>query len=106
VMGISTVNMCHHSSSILRRIGGRPLVAGGSELPSYYEPLYRSNLEILRFDSSSPSERYVPHVERCCADLRAVKVLCRERYTTAWNAAAVLWHQESRHALNGVLKSA
>jgi hypothetical protein len=53
-VGISTATERHHSSSILRRIGGRSLEYGGTELPSYYDPQYRCRMEVLRFDSSAP----------------------------------------------------
>ena len=53
-VGISTATERHHSSSILRRIGGRSLEHGGTELPSYYDPQYRCRMEVLRFDSSLP----------------------------------------------------
>jgi len=74
VRGISTVNRCNHSSSILRRIGGRPLVVGGSELPCYFEPRYRAHLEILRFDSSLPNPHYQFHIAECRTALRDVTV--------------------------------
>jgi hypothetical protein len=79
--GISTVNLRHSSASILRRIGGRPLVAGGTELPPYYEPRYSSELEILRFDSAWLNPRYTSRVRECCAELRNMTVICPEPAT-------------------------
>jgi hypothetical protein len=53
-VGISTATERHRSSSILRRIGGRSLEFGGTRLPSYYDPQYRCQMEVLRFDSRLP----------------------------------------------------
>jgi hypothetical protein len=88
VMGIGTVGIRHHSSSILRRLGGRPLTMHGTELPNYYEPLYRSELEILRFDSSTPNPRYAWSIEQCRAWFRQVPVICGEA-TGAWKTSLV-----------------
>ena len=84
VRGVSTVNRCHHSSSILRRIGGWPLVVGGTELPCYYEPRYRADLEILRFDSSLPNPHYRFHIAACGAALRDITVVSAGRRTGVW----------------------
>jgi hypothetical protein len=73
--GISTVDVCNHSSSILRRIGGSPLSTGETELPSFYEPKYRRDLEVLRFDSSQPSQRYADHIRQCREALESVPVI-------------------------------
>jgi hypothetical protein len=78
VMGVSTANLRHHSSSILRRMGARPLVARGQELPSYYEPSYSSELEILEFDSTRPTPRYWSHIQESRAALSRVTVICPE----------------------------
>jgi hypothetical protein len=61
-VGIATATERHRSSSILRRIGGRSLEFGGTQLPSYYDPQYRCRMEVLRFDSrlpGSPPGRWV-----------------------------------------------
>jgi hypothetical protein len=76
--GVSTANLRHHSSSILRRMGARPLTARGNELPPYYEPLYSSELEILEFDSARPSPRYWFHIQQSCTALSRVTVVCPE----------------------------
>src|SRR5205085_6054800 len=57
-VGISTATVRHHSSSILRRIGGASLFSQGTELPSYYDPTYNCEMELLRFDSRFPNPRY------------------------------------------------
>ena len=75
-LGISTVTTRHHSSSILRRIGGASLLSRGSELPPYYDPQYKCEMEILRFDSSRPSPRYRTWVDDCRTYLQTAPVLC------------------------------
>jgi predicted GNAT family N-acyltransferase len=75
IRGITTANIRHNSSSILRRIGGSPLQMNGSDLPTFYEPQYRSELEILRFDSSQPNLRYRGHIDQCRAALQSVMVI-------------------------------
>ncbi len=74
-MGITTATTRHCSSSILRRIGGRSLVAAGVELPSYYDAQYKCEMEVLRFDSSQPNSRYVQVVEDCKYYLQHVPVI-------------------------------
>lgn len=75
VLGISTATVRHHSSSILRRVGARPLVSNGTEIPRYYEPLYQSDIEILGFDSSEPTPRFREHIAHCACALRTVAVV-------------------------------
>ena len=74
-VGISTATERHHSSSILRRIGGRSLEYGGTELPSYYDPQYRCQMEVLRFDSSSPDASCSQWVEQLSNRLAEVPVV-------------------------------
>jgi hypothetical protein len=74
-LGISTATERHHSSAILRRIGGRSLEHGGTELPSYYDPQYRCQMEVLRFDSSSPDtscRRWVAQLRKGLAEVSVV----------------------------------
>jgi hypothetical protein len=74
-VGISTATERHRSSSILRRIGGRSLEHGGTELPSYYDPQYRCRMEVLRFDSSSPDASCSRWVEQLSKRLAEVSVV-------------------------------
>jgi hypothetical protein len=74
-VGITTATERHRSSAILRRIGGRSLECGGTELPSYYDPQYRCRMEVLRFDSSSPDASCRIWVEQTSKRLAEVSVL-------------------------------
>jgi len=61
-VGISTATKRHASSEILRRLGGSTLKVSGTELPSYFEPLYSCEMELLKFDSSQPAPKYANQV--------------------------------------------
>jgi len=74
-VGISTATERHHSSSILRRIGGRSLECDGTELPSYYDPQFRCRMEVLRFDSSLPDASCRRWVEQLSERLAEVTVV-------------------------------
>lgn len=74
-LGLTTATTRHHSSSILRRVGGRPLLARGAELPSYYDSQYKCEMELLGFDSTSPNPRYVDWIFECRTALQTVPVI-------------------------------
>jgi hypothetical protein len=77
-LGISTVTRRHASSSILRRMGGAPLNCGKDEVSTYYDPNYRCEMEILRFDSDLPGDAYEGSVRRCHAALVRTPVIVPE----------------------------
>lgn len=56
---LTTATVRHCSSTILRRLGGQSLSANGEEIPSYYDPRYKCEMELLRFDSRKPSGKYM-----------------------------------------------
>jgi hypothetical protein len=78
-IGLGTANTGHHSSTILRRMGGRPLAKAGQPIPPYYEPKYRAELEVLRFDSAEPNPRYAAQIERCLRALSTVTVITADK---------------------------
>jgi predicted GNAT family N-acyltransferase len=59
---MATVRHC--SSSILRRIGGTSLQVGGETVPPYQDRHYGCLMEMLRFDSRSPVQRFVPLIDQ------------------------------------------
>ena len=79
VLGITTATTRHHSSSILRRIGGRPLMARGREVPAYFDPHYNCEMELLRFDSTSPAEQYAGLMRECRDALLELPVVSTDR---------------------------
>jgi hypothetical protein len=74
-VAISTVTRRYCSASILRRIGGRSLQHDGVELPSYYDPQYKCEMEILRFYHWAPNPRYRVWIREIRSQLRASLVL-------------------------------
>ncbi|MCA1563446.1 MAG: hypothetical protein LC804_25405 [Acidobacteria bacterium] len=62
-LGITTATIRHSSSSILRRLGGSHLEVDGLHLPSYYDPKYKCEMELLRFDSRKPDAKYARLIE-------------------------------------------
>jgi hypothetical protein len=74
-VGLSSATTRHHSSSILRRIGGRPLKANGVEVLSYYDAQYGCEMELLSFDSGSPNQRYASWIRDCREVLHQIPVV-------------------------------
>jgi len=74
-VGIATATVRHSSASILRRIGGHSLEFGGETLPSYYDPQYNCEMEIVRFKSDAPNHKYRRWIEQISASLLDVPVL-------------------------------
>jgi hypothetical protein len=83
-IGITTANVTHASSSILRRLGGSYLEAAGVTLPAYFDPRYNTMIELLRFDSRRPSLKYGFLVDLLQSRLAAVPVVVRPQAT--WRA--------------------
>jgi len=76
-LGITTATVRHCSSTILRRLGGTDLRLGDRAIPSYHDPEYDCNMELLRFDSRHPSPKYGALVEMLKDKLSEVLVLAR-----------------------------
>jgi len=75
--GVATASFRHHSSTILRRIGLTSLLLNGAALPPYYDPYYRCDMEVLRFDSRYPNPRYSDWIHSLRMSLPAAPVICR-----------------------------
>jgi len=76
-LGITTATFRNQSSSILRRLGGCGLMADGVELPAYYDPAYRCQMEILRFNSATPNPKFLSWAARMRIEITRVPVVCR-----------------------------
>jgi hypothetical protein len=76
-LGVSTATTRHHSSSILRRVGGRPLRARGTEIPAYLDSHYNCEMELLSFDSTSPDAHYAKWIAECRATLLELPVIAQ-----------------------------
>ena len=75
-IGVATATVRNCSSRILRKIGGQALEASGRALASYYDPHYRCDMEIIRFDSTAPQSRLQDHIQRIIGEFRDVPVVC------------------------------
>jgi hypothetical protein len=74
---LSTATRRHCASSILRRIGGRALACEGIDLPSYYDPQYDCEMEILKFYSWAPNPRYTPWIDQMKDELSQISIVAR-----------------------------
>lgn len=84
-LGIATVTSRHSSSTILRKLGGCSLEINGVPLPPYYDPQYKCEMEILRFDSGLPNPRYREWVDRMRVNLLSIPVICGNAQADRWN---------------------
>lgn len=75
-IGVSTATMRNCSASILQRLGGRRLEMAGNPLPSYNDPKYNCEMEILRFDSRRPADRYVHWIRAIQEHMLNALVIC------------------------------
>jgi len=74
-LGITTANVTHASSSILRRLGGSYLEFKKTPMPAYFDVRYNTRIELLRFDSRKPSAKYLGLIECLSAKLANVAVV-------------------------------
>ncbi len=86
VLGLSMATQRNGSASILRRIGARPLRWEGSDLPPYYDPQYKCEMEILRFDSRLPNFKYQNAIDEIRSQIPTVPVICGEPTTSYWHS--------------------
>ncbi len=71
-LGITTATTRHHSSSILRRLGGRRL----AQLPPYYDAKYGCIIEILGFDMANLDSQFAARVDSLRKQLDRTEVIC------------------------------
>jgi len=70
-----TATVRHRSAMILRRLGGKSLTANGEIIPSYHDPHYGCQMEILRFDSRDIDNRFVRLVRETRQQLESSTVI-------------------------------
>jgi hypothetical protein len=78
-LGMTTANVTHASSSILRRLGGSYLEFNGTSIPAYFDPRYNTMIELLRFDSRQPSGKYLGLIELLKTRLAKVPIVTTPR---------------------------
>jgi hypothetical protein len=84
-LGACAATARHGSSSILRRIGGCSFQVGGDALPAYEDPQYSCQMELLRFDCRTPSQRFVPLIAQLRSKLAGLPIL-RAAEKSVWHA--------------------
>ncbi len=77
-LGLSTATERHHSAAILRRLGGCSFIWENQPLPPYYDPAYRCDMEVIKFDSRLPNPKYRSLLDKIKAELLPAQVLCRD----------------------------
>ncbi len=75
-LGVTTATVRHCSSRMMRKLGGHSFTAEGVTVPSYFDPQYGCEMELLRFDSTLPTQRYGSMVQQVVGSLLDVPVLC------------------------------
>ena len=85
---LSTATLRNGSAMILGRIGGQPLVVDNTELAPYYDPQYRCEMSLLRFDSRSPNPKYCDGVAQHRTHLSSSLVLSETKTLKVRSAAA------------------
>jgi hypothetical protein len=78
-IGLTTATVRNCSSRILRKIGGRSLGLPGCPLPSYFDPHYGCEMELLRFDSNAPNPRYQTRIDDILSRFFELPVVCARR---------------------------
>jgi hypothetical protein len=101
-LGITTANVKHSSSSILRRLGGSYLSTNGVNIPAYFDPRYNAEIEILRFDSRQPAAKYAGLIDMLRQKLATVAVFARPVEGAVEGA---YWLTETKAARNGLIAS-
>jgi len=77
-VGLSTATTRHSSSSILQRLGAEKADWQGRPLPTYFEPMFDCDMELLQFDSSKPAPKYASQIANYQKQMRSsVRVICR-----------------------------
>lgn len=75
-IGVSTATVRNCSASILQRLGGHPLGVAGITFPAYNDPQYNCEMEILRFDSKRPAERFAHWIADIRHQMLDIPVIC------------------------------
>jgi hypothetical protein len=77
-IGFMTATVKHGSSTILRRLGGSNLRARGEAIPTFFEPEWGCDMELLRFDTSSLNPRFEPTLAWAKVQLQAAPLISAE----------------------------
>ncbi len=75
-VGLTTATVRNCSSKILRKIGGQSLDFAAGPLPTYYDPQYACEMELLRFDSDTLNPKYQSRLDHIARRFLDVPVVC------------------------------
>jgi hypothetical protein len=75
-IGITTATFRHHSADILRKLGGRPIYDGSTELPRYYDSQYDCDMQILSFETGGYAPRFHSAVVQQTRQLAKSALIC------------------------------
>jgi hypothetical protein len=70
-----TATVKHGSSSMLRRLGASHLTYAGTQIPRYYDPAYRCEMELLKINTNSLNPRFEAAMARLTESLALSPVL-------------------------------
>lgn len=90
-IALTTATTRHHSSTILRRIGGSALMDGDTEVTAYFDAEYDCEMELLSFDSRFPNPRYLDSIREFRKILPRIPVIT----SSATETASDLWRPYS-----------
>lgn len=91
-LGFITATTRHSSSSILQRLGAHIANFQGRIMPTYFEPMFDCDMELLQFDTSKPAPKYA-------AQVTAYQHLLRSSVQVVCSSAGVPTCVRSLHAL-------
>jgi hypothetical protein len=74
-IAVTAATVRNRSSSILRRLGGTSIEVDGYPVQRYYDPWYRCEMELLRFDSSAPEPRYLEQLNAIVSEFGDVATI-------------------------------
>ena len=77
-LGMTTANVAHSCSAILRRLGGSFFEVDGTQIPTYFDHRYNTEIDLLRFDSRQPNHKYAALVDQMSEHFAEVQVISRE----------------------------
>jgi hypothetical protein len=70
-----TATSRNRSSTVLRKVGGTSLMLDGEQLPSYFDPEYGCEMEVLRFVAGEAATRFRPLIQGMKKELQHSPIL-------------------------------
>jgi hypothetical protein len=96
--GIATATTRNRSSSMLQRLGGRPLRFDGEELPPYFDHRFGCVMELVAFDTAAPNPKYSEYVASFLDYIPSLPVVFSDEATAGMEVVAPERRQWTRAA--------